>query len=499
MTKARSNKLYTILAIILVILGAAIRLYDVTDEPLEAHATRQFRSAIIARTMYYETNPDVPARQIEFAKRQSSQVGLIEPSILEWLTAQSYRLAGQELIWLGRLFTIAFWLLGAFGVYQLAVETGSPMGGLLALAYYLFLPFGVRLSRTLMPDPIMISLSVLALWALVRWQKQRTNGWALAAGLLTGAAILVKTVAGIILIVPFALYILSAFPLKKALTEKALWLILVLAVLPTATYYIWGIFIDGRLATQFSGRFFPQLWGDIVVYKAWGLRIIQQFSLKAFLVGLAGIVLARRKNDRWLLFGWWAGYFVYGMLFIYYTWTHDYYHLPMVPLIAVSLSPTITALIDYAKGKRFEKWALAGIGVAVAYVSISGIVQAKAEMDAVDYRLNRQAIEELDDFLSTLPDDNVIALTDNYETSVQFYTFHNYGHWPNSGEANFVLLQGNSADKFEDVWKSKLEKNGYFLVLDFKDLNRQPELIQKLKEYPVLAQTEYYVLYDIKP
>lgn len=494
------KKLYTIFAILLFVLGAAVRLYDVTDEPLEAHPTRQFRSAIIARAIYYENNPDIPAEKNEFAQRERAKVGLIEPSILEWLSAQAYKLAGGEQVWLGRLFTIAFWLLGGIGVYKLAEEIGSPIGALLALSYYLFLPFGVRLSRALMPDPIMIALSVLALWALYRWQDRRSLKWALAAGLLTGAAILVKTVAGIILLVPFALYLLSSISFKKALTNKQLWLILALAALPTAAYYIWGIFIDGRLATQFGGRFFPDLWTDIVVYKSWGLRIIQEFSLKAFLVGLAGIVLARKKNERLLLFGWWAGYFIYAMLFIYYTWTHDYYHLPMVPLVAVSMSPTIAALEDYTKkNQRVLSWVRAMLGVAVLYIVISGGIQSINFMNQVDYRQTRQQFEELGEYMQTLPEGRLLALTDDYETSYRFYTFLPAGHWPATGDQGFKQLQGKPAEQFEQLWQEQTEDAMYFLVIDYKELNRQPNLIEQLEKYPILKQTDLYTLYYLKP
>jgi hypothetical protein len=503
MNEANDKKLYTILAVVLFILGAAVRLYDLTDEPLETHPARQFRAAIIARAFYYENNPEIPAEKAAFAERQLETTGLIEPSILEWLTAQSYKLAGQEAAWQGRIFTTAFWLLGGVGLYLLALELGSPIGALLALSYYLFLPFGVRLSRALMPDPIMIGLTVLAVWALYTWQQRRSLKWALAAGLLTGAAILVKTVAGIILLVPFALYLLASIPIKKALTDKLLWLILVLAALPTSAYYIWGVYIDGRLATQFGGRFFPSLWTDLVVYKSWGLRIIQEFSLKAFLVGLAGIVLAARvtgrKADSLLLFGWWAGYFIYGMLFIYYTWTHDYYHLPMVPLLALSLSPTVAAFEDFAKKKNFARLATAGLAAAVLYVTISGAVQSVRFLNQADYRQTRQQVEELGEYLKTAPSGTVLALTNDYETSYRFYTFSGAEHWPASGEQRFKQLQGNPTDQFEKLWEEKTAGAGYFLVMDFKELNRQPNLVEKLDTLPVVRQTDLYTLYDLQP
>ena len=49
----------TILVVILVC-GFGTRLYDLTDPPLDYAATRQLRSAIIARGIYYGAATDVP-------------------------------------------------------------------------------------------------------------------------------------------------------------------------------------------------------------------------------------------------------------------------------------------------------------------------------------------------------------------------------------------------------------------------------------------------------
>ena len=48
-------------------IALAIRLYDITDLPLDFHPTRQLFSAVKARGMYYETLPGVPEWQREFA------------------------------------------------------------------------------------------------------------------------------------------------------------------------------------------------------------------------------------------------------------------------------------------------------------------------------------------------------------------------------------------------------------------------------------------------
>jgi hypothetical protein len=479
---------------VILILATFLRLYDLTDEPMELHPTRQFRALILARAMYYPSAEEISAEQLEFAEGQASLVGLIEPSILEFLTAQLYKLAGEELTWLGRIFPISAWLLGGVALFSLSRQIGSTLGAFLSLIYYMFLPFGATFSRVLMADPMMVAGTAASLWALYTWQQNETTKYAVAAGLLTGLTILLKSVAGIILILPFALLILSPFPIKKILRNRQIWLILLLAVLPTAIYFYYGLVIDGRLATQFKGRFFPEIWTDLVFYKSWGLRIIREFNILAFAVGLLGIAMAKTKQVRLMLFGWWAGYFTYAMLFAYHTWTHDYYHLPMVPLVAVSLAPAAAYLEDLAKRKTIAVPALTlFVGVCLSF-GVCGSVRTVNFLSGVDHRDTRVSLEQLGAVIKESPAGKIIGLTDDYETSFTFYNFLKADHWPSLGDMNFRELQGADTQVFEQQWQIT-EGAGYFFVTDYRELEKQPVLKEKLSEYPILAEDEVFTLY----
>lgn len=482
--------------IIVIICGAFLRFYDLTDEPLELHPTRQFRALILARSIYYSSAENISADQIDFAERQAKLVGLIEPSVLEFLTAQLYKLAGQETTWLGRLFPITAWLLGGLALFSLARQIGSTLGAFLSLIYYLFLPFGATFSRVLMADPIMVAGSVASLWALYVWQQRGQTRYAVIAGILTGLTIFLKSVAGIILILPFALFILSSFSIKEIIKNRQIWLILLLAALPAAIYYYYGLVIDGRLATQFKGRFFPQIWTDIVFYKSWGLRIIQEFNLIAFAGGLLGIFLAKSKQIRSMLFGLWAGYFVYAMLFAYYTWTHDYYHLPMVPLVAVSLAPTVAYIERAVKGKDLSRQALVFFLCICAGYGVYGTIQTVQFLSSVDHRSTRISLEELGSIIKETSPGKIVGLTDDYETSFSFYNFLKADHWPSLGDMNFRQLQGGDEKGFEHLWEMA-EEADYFFVTDYPELEKQPLLKDKLSNYPILAENEVFMLYSL--
>ena len=78
-----SSRFSQIAALVLLLgLGFAIRLYDLTDLPLDFHPTRQLLSALKARGMYYQNLQSVPAWQRQMAVHQWKLEGLTEPPII---------------------------------------------------------------------------------------------------------------------------------------------------------------------------------------------------------------------------------------------------------------------------------------------------------------------------------------------------------------------------------------------------------------------------------
>src|SRR5574342_543212 len=98
-TSLFSSRAARTLALVLIFGAAlAIRLYDLTDLPLDFHPTRQLVSIIKARGLYYETQPDgVPAWQVKTAIRFAKLKADVEPVVFERLVAFTYRFTGEQL------------------------------------------------------------------------------------------------------------------------------------------------------------------------------------------------------------------------------------------------------------------------------------------------------------------------------------------------------------------------------------------------------------------
>ena len=134
-------------AVLLLLMGLIVRLYDVSDPALDFHPTRQLHSLLMARGMYYQNAAGITDWQRERAVQQWRAEGVIEPPILERLAALTYAIAGREVPEAGRVFSIFFWLAGGLGFYSLCRQFFSAPAALVGLGFWVAAPYTVFASR----------------------------------------------------------------------------------------------------------------------------------------------------------------------------------------------------------------------------------------------------------------------------------------------------------------------------------------------------------------
>ena len=178
--------------ILLFSVAFAIRMYDLTDLPLDFHPTRQLLSAIKARAFYFETQPDgYSTWQLETAIQQAKLKTDAEPPIFEYIMAYTYRFTGEH-VWIARIYGSLFWLIGGIFLFMLVRDLVSFEGALASTAYFLLFPYTVIASRSFQPDPLMVSMTIAFLWMFSSWMRFPTWTKAVLAGLLGGVAIYIK-------------------------------------------------------------------------------------------------------------------------------------------------------------------------------------------------------------------------------------------------------------------------------------------------------------------
>lgn len=485
---------YLICLILLLASGLFIRLIDLTDPPLDIHPTRQLHSALLARGMYYQSVSDAPEWMIKTAIQQGKREPIIEPPILETLTAAMYRLAEGEFVWVARIFSSIFWVLGGLAFFFLARRLTNSAGAFFSLALYLFIPYGVQASRTFQPDPLMVSLIVTGWWGLYRWHDDKTWGNTLLAGLACGAAILVKNVAIFFLAIPVIL-ILFRTGFVRLLKDKRAWLVAGLAIVPTIVYTWYGTYAAGFLTQQFNFRIFPNLWVDLSNYSRWFLQVKETAGIGLLVLGFAGLFLFRRGNPARFIFGIWLGYILYGFIFAYHIGTHDYYQLPLIPILAVTSAP-VGALI-YKSWQEQNQWRGAKLvaGILLFLILGAGFWMNRLILTSNDYRPEVTFWRTLGD---RLREESVIGLTQDYGYRIAFYGWDSIENWSGSGDLALRDMAGRSKGDVVALLEKRIEGKKYFLVTWFDDFTRQKDVRDYLYAHFPVETGDGYLLFDLQ-
>ena len=81
-----------------------LRLYGIFDLPMDFYPVRQYHSALLARGFFeWLLTGELDTLPPD---------GIIEPPILELVTSFSYLIFGEEHLWIPRLLSTSFWLVG---------------------------------------------------------------------------------------------------------------------------------------------------------------------------------------------------------------------------------------------------------------------------------------------------------------------------------------------------------------------------------------------------
>ena len=486
--------LYWAAFVILLGLGLVIRFYDLNDAPLDFNPTRQLHSALIARGMYYQGLLSAPQWQRDVSYSQWQAEGLIEPPIMEILSAATYRIIGSEQLIVPRVYSILFWITGGLFLFSLAIELSGGWAALIALAYFLILPFGAIASRAFQPDPLLTAAIVIAWWAMVRWQKQKTWPRLLAAGILAGLAIFVKTTAVFFIGPAWMALILGDMGIKKAFLNRQVWAATLLTVLPYGIFLYYGLVISGKLVSQFSLRFFPSLWFDPVWYLQWNGQIRSTIGFEWFLIALVGTAVIKNKLYRFMFLAVWVGYFMYGLTLPFHIYTHDYYQEPLIPLVALGLSGAVWAVFEHLPSPRWLSAAVITVVVAFAMTILAWDV--RVSLAKVTFTNEVIFWQKLGNHLGH--DRKVVGLTQDYGYRLSYYGWVENTNFMTSNDYNYRELGGAQIDEVE-TFKSATAGKDIFIVTLFSELDRQPKIKSLLYNYfPILEQKSDYIIFDLR-
>jgi hypothetical protein len=290
--------------------------------------------------------------------------------------------------------------------------------------------------------------------------------------------------------------VIGAWGLRQALRSVQVWVVAGLSVLPALIYNMLGIFVLKFIASgAVALRIHPNMLLQPLTYLMVNNMINRVIGAVVLVLSLAGSLLLVNRQARVLMIGLWAGNAAFGIVFIYYFATHDYYLLPLIPLTALGLAPLGQVVMEQFSTVWPKRW----LPVLMALFLLLGVGESVLEARNIfkhnDYRAEPAFWQQLGDQLRSY---RVIALSDDYNGRLAYYGWLGSDYWLSSGDFAKREIAGDNLN-VQKYFEQQIAGKDVFLITLMSELESQPQLAKMLSEhYPVLMQGERYIVYDLQ-
>ncbi len=487
---------------LLFILALGIRIYRLSDPPLEFNSSRQYQCALMARYYYYTADPSASDWQKQLAEAQKPPN--YELPLMETVSSLFYRIKGEESLWFPRLLSVLFWLAAGAGIYLLSKKLWSEAAGVFSVTVFLFLPFGIFASRSFLPDPLMIMMMVFTFLAIAYYAEKPTFTRLITTGLLAAAAIIVKPMSVFMVLLVFISLMVWQKKVRGLLFHPHLWIFIVLALGPGALYYSYGLFITKSLESQARQSFIPSLLANPAFYQGWlkNVGLVAGFGL-TFLTVLALPLVYKKKTPRAFLMGLWLGYLTFSLTFNYHATTHHYYHLQFIPLVALSVGWIGALVFARLNDSRIPwKFRAAVLAVFLIALSLDGIKQVIIRRHWLENNMSFKKMVEVAEEIGQHVDHSMdcIFLDPEYGSTLKYHGWMAGQIWLNATDiAFFRRFHGLGENTVQELYVKKyaIHEPRFFIVTDLKEFDRQNDLKQFLKStFPIAVSTSRYLIFD---
>ncbi|MGH3134038.1 MAG: ArnT family glycosyltransferase [Gaiellaceae bacterium] len=481
-------------------LGALLlRLDAVTTPPLDFAAVRQYHSALLARVYFLDDSSALPAWKARVVDATQTGSDYIEPPILEFITAGFYHLAGGEHLWIPRVLSSVFWLAGGLFLYLIARRTMTRMGAGISLVLYLYLPFGIVASRSFQPDPLLIALLLAGLFAVLRYYDRPTGSRLVVATGVCGLGGLTKPGISLPFVcLAFLALAVSRDGLRAAVSARAT-LFALGTVAPSTIYYLYGTYADDFLRGQAAAKFMPELLSEESFWRGWARMAtnVLAYPSSAGTIGLAvlgaallGVLFSRGLEARAMLLGLWSGYALLGLVFTFHISTHDYYSLPLIPIVALSLG-ALGSTIERQVSSRRVRLILVGAGLlAVA----TAAWKTHTHLTSQTYEAEVKGYEAIGTV--TRHTTQAVFIDREYGTPLSYHGWlaGEYWYWPNE-QQNVPMTRAAVLEHF----RTRLEGMApeFLIVTATEELEREQGLRAFIKGLPIVTQTARYSVFAL--
>lgn len=353
------KKTEPILLIFIVILAFGLRLYKIGRPLADWHSWRQADTAAVARNFIKEGyNPFIP----RYDDMSSQANGLDNPQRYRFVEFPIYNsiVAG---VWsitdisdiAARLTTVFITLGSTVLLYFLVREFSGWQTAALAAFFFATIPYNVFYSSTVLPSPLMVFFTLGLYLTFYRWLNNTSSKfYYLASITLANFAILTWPIA-VFFTLPLIYLAYQKFG-HNMFKNVRLWLLAIFSIAPFLLWRIWmnhfpeGIpnwqFLINEGNIRFKGAFFRWL----IVERLGGIIL----SVSGFTLLIIGLLKTPQKKEGLFYLVWLFSGFLYFTVFASGNIRHDYYQIPLVPILAIYVALGVKFLFEFT-GSIYSK------------------------------------------------------------------------------------------------------------------------------------------------
>jgi 4-amino-4-deoxy-L-arabinose transferase-like glycosyltransferase len=474
--------------LVFVILAVLLRLIGLDQPILEGANARQIQTADITYNLL-QSGFNFLYPQVSLLPEP--RYFLLEPPIYNTIVAVLYKIFGIHES-LGRLVSIIAFAGTAFFIFNIASKHIHKSVAKAAVFVFCFSPLSIIYTRGFQPD----TLALFFLTALVFYVSQWFEGnekafWpALIFGLLT----FLSKQTYMFILVSFLIMGLMIKG-KQILSEKRVYIFTILTAMPSLFWSLHARKITELFPNNFYLRNFDfSNWIHLPTflnyefYKtifSWlsGL-ILTPIGFTLFLVGL--FIKINPKGDI-LLKAWLIGVIIFDLIFHQHAFTHEYYHLPLLPVASIIVGKAWWFLFEnndfIADNSRFSLKPFKFLLLGVAFAMIIGYANSAYRLPSI-----YNSFEEKIDFFNSHTKDSDLVISPKWEA---LYYSRNKGWFLTYDDdilkrdyAHFYNDQSEEISKIFLLEKFREKGASYFFALD-------SESFYKNKKFSIYLEKNY--------
>lgn len=235
--QVRSNTV--ILLVLILLLGTAVRLYNINQPLVDMFSWREASTAMMADN-FSKNSWNIFLPEVSWSGPGPSYQGR-EFQTVTYLSALLYTILGKH-DWVGRFVALLFGVWGIFALFHLTRHLLGRKEAIMSAFIMAVMPGSLFIDRSFLPDPAMVSLVTTSFWMLVLYIKSEKIRYLIIAGIIGAWGISTK-LPGIIIGLPMLYVWLRLKGRAQFFTFKNLLAVAffgAVTLIPVTAYYFWA-------------------------------------------------------------------------------------------------------------------------------------------------------------------------------------------------------------------------------------------------------------------